>query len=263
MSDRPPVPGLVAHRGYPQCYPENSLAGFRAALEAGACYLETDVQLSADRVPFLSHDDTLGRVSESRGRVTRLTAEQLLRVDAGEPARLGKRFRATRLTRLAELAALLRAWPAATLFVELKRQSLRRFGVETVLGSVLECLGHPQSQWVLISFDWPALAAARRAGCGRIGWVLPRWNATAEARAHGLGPEFLFCSQRLLGTRLPWPGPWRWVVYTVDRAETALALAARGMTLIETNAIGTLLSDPRLRQRGDVGQNGLAEITGQ
>lgn len=248
------VPELVAHRGYPQCYPENSLAGFRAALEAGARFLETDIQLSADGVAFLCHDDTLSRVTATRGRLTRMRAEALLQVDAGEPARFGERFRHTPLARLAELATLLRAWPAATLFVEAKRESLRRFGVEAVLAGVTDCLGGPQAQWVLISFDWPALAAAKRAGIERLGWVLPGWSAAVEQRARALQPEFLFCGERLLRTRDPWPGPWQWAAYTVDHADTALALAARGVALVETNAIGALLAEVRRAEQAAADQ---------
>ena len=54
---------LVAHRGQPQSYPENSLAGFEHALQAGASYVETDVQITSDGVPVLSHDANLLEIS--------------------------------------------------------------------------------------------------------------------------------------------------------------------------------------------------------
>ena len=41
---------LIGHRGEPESWPENSLAGYRAILEAGARYIETDVQITADGV---------------------------------------------------------------------------------------------------------------------------------------------------------------------------------------------------------------------
>jgi hypothetical protein len=43
-----------------------------------------------------------------------------------------------------------------------------------------------------------------------------------------------------------WSGPWKWVVYTVDTSEDALALRARGVDMLETDRIRTLLRDPRL-----------------
>ena len=54
---------LIGHRGEPESYPENSLAGFEAVLAAGARYIETDVQLTVDGVPVLSHDASLLRIT--------------------------------------------------------------------------------------------------------------------------------------------------------------------------------------------------------
>ncbi|KAG5984948.1 hypothetical protein E4U54_006084 [Claviceps lovelessii] len=55
------LPQAVAHRGYKALWPENTMAAFRAAVEAGAHGLETDVHLTADGVAVLSHDATLTR----------------------------------------------------------------------------------------------------------------------------------------------------------------------------------------------------------
>ncbi|KAL5604919.1 hypothetical protein BROUX41_001751 [Berkeleyomyces rouxiae] len=56
------VPQAVAHRGFSAVYPENSMAGFRGAVEeAGAQALETDVHLSRDGVVVLAHDVNLKR----------------------------------------------------------------------------------------------------------------------------------------------------------------------------------------------------------
>ena len=45
-------PQLIAHRGYSECYPENTLVGLEAALSAGANCVEFDVQFSSDGVPY-------------------------------------------------------------------------------------------------------------------------------------------------------------------------------------------------------------------
>src|SRR4029453_8944108 len=45
-----------AHRGASPPHPENTLASFEAALEAGADVVELDVRLTADRVPVVLHD---------------------------------------------------------------------------------------------------------------------------------------------------------------------------------------------------------------
>lgn len=49
-------PRIIAHRGYSQKFPENTLQAFEAALRAGAEVLETDLQISHDGVVILRHD---------------------------------------------------------------------------------------------------------------------------------------------------------------------------------------------------------------
>ncbi|RJE20458.1 glycerophosphoryl diester phosphodiesterase, partial [Aspergillus sclerotialis] len=56
-----PVPQTVAHRGYKGKYPENSVAAFKGAIEAGANGIETDLRISRDGVVVLVHDKTLER----------------------------------------------------------------------------------------------------------------------------------------------------------------------------------------------------------
>jgi glycerophosphoryl diester phosphodiesterase len=50
---------LQGHRGARGLAPENTLAGFRRALGIGVTTLETDVALTRDHVPVLSHDPRL------------------------------------------------------------------------------------------------------------------------------------------------------------------------------------------------------------
>jgi len=87
------IPQLVAHRGYPRHYPENTLIGLEAAIAAGARFVEVDVQLSRDRVPVLFHDRDLKRLCGVRGKVHDLRYEELwgLRVAERErfPAAIG------------------------------------------------------------------------------------------------------------------------------------------------------------------------------
>lgn len=69
----------LAHRGYHDKAlrrPENSLAAFRAAIDAGYG-IELDVQRTADDQAMVFHDDTLDRLTANVGRVDALTAAQL------------------------------------------------------------------------------------------------------------------------------------------------------------------------------------------
>ncbi len=100
-----------AHRGLwsPAGPPENSIAAFRAAADAG-CGIELDVQLSKDGVPVVFHDPVLDRMTRSSGPVWERTAEELTGLkltDSDEAIPL--------------LSAALKALPAGTpVLVELK-----------------------------------------------------------------------------------------------------------------------------------------------
>jgi glycerophosphoryl diester phosphodiesterase len=62
-------PIIVAHRGLHDRHPENSLAAFSAAWEKGIAWCECDVQLSADGVEVVIHDETLERTTTGKGPV--------------------------------------------------------------------------------------------------------------------------------------------------------------------------------------------------
>ena len=53
------TPELIGHRGARSLFPENTVAGFRAALAAGVRSFETDIAMTRDGVPVLSHDPCL------------------------------------------------------------------------------------------------------------------------------------------------------------------------------------------------------------
>jgi len=233
-------PALVAHRGYALRYPENTIVSIRAALEAGARAVEFDVQLTADRIPVLLHDTSLKRTAGVDREIFDLPLARAGVIVVGEPDRLGDAFAGVTLPTLADAVAVIDAWPDVMAFVELKRASLRRFGNGCVVGRVLEDLEPVIDRAVVISFDKDAVGLARDQASVRIGWVIDACNDDVRADAERLAPDYLFCDRSLLpGT--PWPGPWRWVVYGVETPQDATEMAARGVQIIETRAVGELL----------------------
>ncbi len=119
----PPLPRLIAHRGGSGTRPENTLAAFRAAVEAGAEMVELDLHLSADRIPVVIHDATLDRTTAARGAVALRTAAELAALDAGHhfSADRGRTFpyRGAGLG-VPSLRAVLEALPAVRLTLEVK-----------------------------------------------------------------------------------------------------------------------------------------------
>ena len=53
---------ISAHRGGSLEAPENTIESFKYAVEVGSAYIETDVQLSSDGIPYIFHDDDLSRL---------------------------------------------------------------------------------------------------------------------------------------------------------------------------------------------------------
>lgn len=74
---------VIAHRGYSEVYPENTLAAFAGAIDIGVDYIELDVQMSADGVIVVFHDNDLKRITGQEGMIANYTYEQLLQMDAG------------------------------------------------------------------------------------------------------------------------------------------------------------------------------------
>ena len=96
----------IAHRGASGRFPENTLAAFAAAIEAGAQMCELDVQLTRDGAVVVMHDDTVDRTTDGRGAVRGMTLEELKRLDAG--VRFGNEFSGERIPTLEEVFALTR-----------------------------------------------------------------------------------------------------------------------------------------------------------
>ncbi len=64
--------------------PANTPAGVRACLDAGVEAMEIDVQLCADGVPVLMHDETVNRTTNLSGPVRSLSLAELQAADAGD-----------------------------------------------------------------------------------------------------------------------------------------------------------------------------------
>jgi glycerophosphoryl diester phosphodiesterase len=234
----PPV--LVAHRGHAAVCPENTLPALDSAVEAGARWVEIDVQLTGDGVPVLLHDDDLERTSGRKVSVFSLTAAALAAVCVGEPARFGERFAGVRVPTLSEFDAWLRARPGVRAFVELKTESIQRFGRGAVVDACLQALGPPDDRWVPLSYDEAILAVFADRGAERLAWVVREFDGETGARAAALPARWLFRNhERMAAGPLP-EGPWSWVPYEVDSPALARDLVARGARWLETMHVGAL-----------------------
>ncbi len=86
---------VIAHRGGAKWVPENTLAAFRWAAEAGCRWIELDISLLGDGTPVIIHDETLDRTTDAHGPLDQISVADLGTIDAGRwfaPAFAGQRI---------------------------------------------------------------------------------------------------------------------------------------------------------------------------
>lgn len=109
LAERPVLMGveaIVAHRGSSADRPENTLASFRQAIEAGATAVEVDVRTTRDGHLVVLHDATVDRTTDGTGRVQDKTLDELRQFDAGR--RFDVKYAGERIPTLREVLEVCR-----------------------------------------------------------------------------------------------------------------------------------------------------------
>lgn len=219
-------PLIIGHRGASADAPENTLAAFELALEQNADGIEFDVQLSADGVPVIIHDDTVDRTSDGTGRVRELTLAELraLRIDGAHA-----------IPTLDELFEALGR--RALLNVELKALGINDGGLSAAVAERIR--QHGVGDNVLVSCFSPFIvrearrhlppavpvAHLRQHRLMRLAHALV--PAEADHPARSLVDEGMMAWARRRGLRVN--------VWTVDEPAEARRLAALGVNSLITN----------------------------
>lgn len=73
----------VGHRGAAGHAPENTVAAIRAGIACGVEFVEIDLRRTADGALVALHDATVNRTTDGRGRISRLSLQEVKRLDAG------------------------------------------------------------------------------------------------------------------------------------------------------------------------------------
>lgn len=74
---------VIAHRGEHLSHPENTIAAFQGAVDAGADFFELDVRTTADGKFVLMHDGTVNRMTNGTGEVSKLTFDEIRALKVG------------------------------------------------------------------------------------------------------------------------------------------------------------------------------------
>jgi glycerophosphoryl diester phosphodiesterase len=234
-----PWPLWIAHRGAGKLAPENTLAAFRLGAQHGCNAFECDVKLSADGVPFLLHDATLDRTSNTQGVAGDKPWAELSRVDAGSWH--SRAYAGEPLPTLDNIAAFCRASGHA-LNIEIKPTP----GVERRTGEVVA--REAERSWagrttppLLSSFEPDALEGAQSSAP-----LLPRAlliDTLVDGwfeRAQSLGCVAVVANHRLFNAemvaRLHAANLWA-LCYTVNDESSARALLGMGLDGLITDAV--------------------------
>jgi glycerophosphoryl diester phosphodiesterase len=95
---------VISHRGEHLHHPENTMAAFQAAIDAGADFFELDVRTTSDGKFVIMHDETLDRTTNGTGEVHKHTFDEIRALDAG--AKFSPAFTGTKVPTLDEALTL-------------------------------------------------------------------------------------------------------------------------------------------------------------
>lgn len=232
---------IVAHRGFSECFPENSIIGFEKAIEAGTDAIECDFQFDAKGVPYLLHDFSLLRTAGLNKNITELSEQELRDVSVHEAQRFSTKHKPTPLSKLADLVDLLKLHSEVILFAEIKSESLGHIERSVCVEKLRSIFEPIHDQVVMISFDKPVLELARSMAGFSIGWVLREFSASSLEQVSKLKPESVICDKlKIPKDYLFHSSPYSWMIYdSVDKHE-AQDFVDRGVEWIETWDVSAL-----------------------
>ena len=109
---------LTAHRGWRAKYPENTMLGFRKAMELDVDGVEMDVHMTKDYRIVVCHDASLDRTTNKKGMICNMTLDEVREADAG--IKFGEEFKGEKIPTLEEFLELMATRPDLRLLLELK-----------------------------------------------------------------------------------------------------------------------------------------------
>jgi glycerophosphoryl diester phosphodiesterase len=153
-------PIYIAHRGLSRRFPENTLAAFKGAIDAGAQMIELDVTLSRDRQLVVIHDETVDRTTNGTGPVNTVTLQQLIQLDAG--SWFDPKFGDERLPTLSQVLETVKGHLMVN--IEIKPEAFEPSdATDSVERQVLAlvCKYEMMDEVLISSFHWPVLERLR------------------------------------------------------------------------------------------------------
>lgn len=117
---------LIAHRGFGNYAPDNSISGVELAIDSGFDAVDLDSQLTADGELVIFHDPTLERLTDGTGELKNKTLSELKQLDIGY--KFHENYIGEKMVTLGEMIEQVDG--RILMVVELKSSSLLSEGIE-------------------------------------------------------------------------------------------------------------------------------------
>lgn len=235
---------IIAHRGDNTNYPENTYAAIESALLAGAAFVEFDIQMNADNSIVVFHDENFKRMSGNALSIFDASDEILKTLSIHQAEKFADKHYPTYVSFLEEVLVLLKKFPDATFFIEVKSMSLKHWGLEVVMEKLLSILKGYSKNIIIISFSVEALEYVKQHSTIKTGLVFNQYLTKYREIANKLKPEYMFCPYTDFPDSGFWQGTWEWVVYSINDPQMAKKWLARDeIDYIETDDIKRLLGN--------------------
>ncbi|MBT2688895.1 glycerophosphodiester phosphodiesterase [Bacillus sp. ISL-47] len=228
---------IFAHRGVSGHYPENTMAAFQAALEAGADGIELDVQIAKDGKLVIIHDETVDRTTNGTGCIKDLTYDEIMQLDAG-----GWFAAANAGETIPELETVfqwaIRDGNGLMINVELKNDRIEYQGLEEKVIELIQRYGL-EDRVILSSFNAESLKRVREVHPAlQTGYLITGVPEDAMRVAKKIGADSIHCEEAFAlseyGREARRAGfPLR--VYTVNDETRSDFLAKAGVEVIMTD----------------------------
>ena len=140
---------ITAHRGDSSMAPENTLAAFEKAIEAGADFIELDVTETKDGVLVILHDNSLERTAELEKNVWEITYDEIQELDAG--SWFSEEYAGERIPTLQEVIDVCKG--EIKLNIEIKSTG---FESEEFIDKIVSCIqeNELQEECIVTSFNY-------------------------------------------------------------------------------------------------------------
>ncbi|PWW20522.1 glycerophosphoryl diester phosphodiesterase [Cytobacillus oceanisediminis] len=228
---------IFAHRGVSGHYPENTMAAFQAALEAGAAGIELDVQMAKDGNLVVIHDETVDRTTNGSGYIKDMSYAEIVQLDAG-----GWFAAANAGETIPELDAVFQ-WAVRDgndllINVELKNDLIEYPGLEEKVIEFVQRYGM-EERVILSSFNAESMRRVRKLHPTlQTGYLITGVPEDAQEVAKSIGVNSIHCEEVFalsdLGREARESGfPLR--VYTVNDETRSDFLAKAGVEVIMTD----------------------------